>query len=134
MSGRDESVRIDEEENIPARRACPGITHRCNLAIMDGDNNGAGRLRDLSRRIGGTVVDYDDLVRLHGRSRGRTNSGQSAWEIALLIVGWNDKRKHRTQTVAAVHHDRIRRINRRPGTAVKGPQPSTNQMKFAANE
>ena len=74
---------------------------------MDRDHDGAGRLRDLSRRVGGSVVDYNDLVRLGGRFHGCTDGGQSAWELVLLIIGWNNKRKHRSQTVAAVQERRI---------------------------
>ena len=42
VSGRNKSVRVDEEENIAPRGACTGVTDRCDLTIMNGDHDGAG--------------------------------------------------------------------------------------------
>jgi hypothetical protein len=61
VSGRNGRVRVDKEKHIAPRYADAGIPHRCDVTIMDRQDDRARLPAYLSRSISGSVIHHDDF-------------------------------------------------------------------------
>jgi len=72
----------------------PGIPDGCDLPKMHRDDQSAGPFRKFSGRVGGCVIDDDDLEWLVRSFGGETKGRQCAGQFVFLVVSRNNEREH----------------------------------------
>ena len=87
-------IGVDEDQDVAARLARPGVARARDLAVRHGHDAGSVRLGHLRRAVGRGIVHHDHLVGLPERARRLVERGERDPEVTLFVVSGNDERDH----------------------------------------